>query len=113
MKITIIALIILIIFVLGGAVYYFAIPRQVIPTPPLISQPAEPSTPVNGICGSSLNSCTQGTFQDVANTNTAYIWSCLGSNGGVTASCSLAKPPATLSNVLDRIEAAIRAKLKI
>jgi cysteine-rich repeat protein len=49
-------------------------------------------TPVNGVCGSSNNSCTSGALNDATDTSTNYLWSCVGSNGGSTASCSLAKP---------------------
>jgi len=44
--------------------------------------------PVNGICGNTTNTCARGTFSDVADTTTAYLWKCAGSNGGTTASCS-------------------------
>src|SRR3989344_1292226 len=55
------------------------------------------TTPVNGVCGATLNSCTAGTFQDVTDSDTQYLWNCLGINGGTTASCSLIKPTYTLS----------------
>ena len=45
----------------------------------------------NGVCGSSLNNCTKGTLQDTTDSSTHYLWNCLGSGGGSTASCSLAK----------------------
>ena len=48
------------------------------------------SEPVNGQCGTTLNSCAAGTFQDAADTSTEYKWNCLGIGGGTTASCSLA-----------------------
>ncbi len=47
------------------------------------------STPINGSCSATLNQCLTGAFSDVADTSTNYLWSCLGSNGGTTASCSL------------------------
>ncbi|MBP7119023.1 peptidoglycan-binding protein, partial [Candidatus Woesebacteria bacterium] len=47
------------------------------------------SSVVNGVCSTNLNLCSQGTFQDVADTTTNNLWSCVGSNGGSTASCSL------------------------
>ncbi|HLA40916.1 MAG TPA: Ig-like domain-containing protein, partial [Candidatus Glassbacteria bacterium] len=40
-----------------------------------------------------LNSCTAGALSDTVDSSTQYLWSCTGSNGGTTASCSLAKPP--------------------
>ena len=48
--------------------------------------------PVNGRCGSSVNSCAVGSFQDIADTTTAYLWNCTGRYGGTTASCSSAIP---------------------
>ena len=52
--------------------------------------------PVNGVCNNSQrNACTSGTANDlaVADTNTHYRWSCIGRNGGTTASnCQKAKP---------------------
>lgn len=50
------------------------------------------TTITNGQCATSLNGCVKGIFQDVADTNTTYLWTCLGINGGTTASCSLARP---------------------
>ncbi len=46
----------------------------------------------NGVCGTTLNTCTQGTFADIADTTTNYLWNCEGSGGGSTASCSLPIP---------------------
>ncbi|MFA6076841.1 MAG: LamG-like jellyroll fold domain-containing protein [Candidatus Paceibacterota bacterium] len=46
-------------------------------------------TPENGLCSTTLNQCTTGTFSDITDTSTNYLWSCLGSNGGTTASCSI------------------------
>ncbi|MFA5080901.1 MAG: hypothetical protein WC472_04760, partial [Candidatus Paceibacterota bacterium] len=43
---------------------------------------------IAGACGSSNNSCTVGTLSDTTDTSTAYLWTCLGSNGGANASCS-------------------------
>ena len=48
-----------------------------------------PSTPTNGSCGTTVNSCTSGTLQDIADSETQYFWNCNGSNGGANASCSL------------------------
>ncbi len=58
------------------------------------SIPPPPPTPVNGFCGTTVNTCTAGTFSDVADTSTDYLWTCLGSDGGANASCSLPIPPA-------------------
>src|SRR3990167_5375589 len=54
-------------------------------------------TPINGSCGAALNSCTTGTFSDIADSSTQYLWSCAGANGGMTASCSLPIPPAPIN----------------
>jgi len=48
-------------------------------------------TPINGSCGSSINSCSSGTLQDVADSGTQNLWNCAGSNGGLNASCNIAK----------------------
>src|SRR3989338_7393573 len=50
------------------------------------------ASPLNGVCGFANNSCTAGTLSDIADSSTSYLWSCTGSNGGTTASCSLLKP---------------------
>jgi hypothetical protein len=47
---------------------------------------------INGGCDLIKDSCTTGTFSDTADSSTQYLWSCLGSNGGTTASCSLNIP---------------------
>ena len=43
---------------------------------------AIPASPVNGSCGSSVNTCTQGTLSDIGDTSTQYQWICNGQNGG-------------------------------
>ena len=48
--------------------------------------------PTNGACGVTLNSCAAGSFQDVTDSSTYYLWNCNGLNGGTNASCSIAKP---------------------
>ena len=48
--------------------------------------------PVNGLCGTSLNSCTSGTLNDTTDSGTSYLWDCVGSDGGTTAHCSQLKP---------------------
>lgn len=53
-------------------------------------------TKINGRCATSLNGCVNGTFLDVADANTAYLWKCLGIKGGTNASCSLAKTTGNL-----------------
>jgi hypothetical protein len=51
-----------------------------------------PSEPVNGICGLALNTCSNGTFSDTANTTTEYKWDCLGKNKGTDDHCTQAIP---------------------
>ncbi|MEO5367406.1 MAG: hypothetical protein H7831_13865, partial [Magnetococcus sp. WYHC-3] len=55
------------------------------------SLPKDVTTPVNGICSTSLNQCTKGVFSDIDDSSTNYLWKCEGQNGGTTASCSLPK----------------------
>ena len=55
--------------------------------------PPPAPTPTNGSCSNTLNACTSGTPNDTTDSSTHYLWQCVGSNGGSTASCSLSKPP--------------------
>lgn len=62
--------------------------------------PVTTPTPTNGSCGTSANQslttvpvanlCSAGTPSSVANTS-SYRWTCIGVNGGTTASCSATK----------------------
>ncbi len=64
-----------------------------------------PATPVDGACGTpngqtlvsapSENLCSPGTPSAVAD-GASWTWSCAGTDGGATASCSAAKPAATI-----------------
>lgn len=55
----------------------------VIPTP----------TPINGQCSTQLNTCTSGTFVDIADSSTHYLWRCEGIDGGINApTCQRAIP---------------------
>jgi hypothetical protein len=48
-------------------------------------------TVVNGVCGSTVNSCIAGTLSDQTDTFTAQLWQCVGSGtNAATASCSIA-----------------------
>ena len=50
---------------------------------------------INGVCDDTIrNGCTAGTPDDgaIADTSTHYIWQCIGTNGGATASCTKAIP---------------------
>ncbi|MDE1975232.1 MAG: peptidoglycan-binding protein [Patescibacteria group bacterium] len=66
-----------------GAYQYSSTPINNNPPPP------PPPSPVNGSCSTTLNQCTVGTFYDVTDTSSNYLWSCTGTNGGTTAQCSL------------------------
>ena len=57
-------------------------------------------TVVNGACGTGTkNSCSAGTFVDIADTGTLYQWTCVGLHSGTTATCSGAKTVDTLTQV--------------
>ncbi|MEM4719446.1 MAG: hypothetical protein QXG18_01095 [Candidatus Pacearchaeota archaeon] len=56
------------------------------------------ANPINGVCGSSLNTCATGTFSDIEDNSTHYLWQCLGINGGTNASCSQLIPPNNFLN---------------
>jgi hypothetical protein len=65
------------------------------PVPPVV-------TPVNAVCSTALNGCSAGTFSDLIDTATNYLWTCNGINGGKNSSCSriipVAPPVATPIN---------------
>jgi len=44
--------------------------------------------PINGQCGSSVNTCNAGTLVDTVDTMTEFKWECQGINGGATDFCS-------------------------
>ncbi|MGZ3690416.1 MAG: hypothetical protein ACXVAX_02865 [Pseudobdellovibrio sp.] len=50
----------------------------------------------NSKCGTTVNSCTSGTFSDLADSATYYLWKCTGTDG-TYASCVLPKPSCTLA----------------
>jgi uncharacterized protein YgiM (DUF1202 family) len=52
------------------------------------------TTPINGQCSTTINACSTGSFSDVPDSASNYLWSCNGSNGGTNASCSLPITPA-------------------
>jgi hypothetical protein len=56
-----------------------------------------PPAPVPGSCSATQNTCITGAFFDTVDSSTQYLWNCAGSNGGSTASCSLAKPAGSAS----------------
>ncbi len=62
------------------------------------SYPIPPSS-IDGVCGSSVNSCIDGTLSDIGDNSTHYLWNCIGLNGGSDASCS--KPKSSTDGVCD------------
>ncbi len=50
-------------------------------------------SPVNGVCGSTIGSCSAGTPTAVSN----GAWACVGLNGGTTAICSSPPPPTMIT----------------
>ena len=53
-------------------------------------QPAPVAT--SGSCGEERDICRTGTYRNVLDSDTEYLWNCEGANGGETAMCSLRKP---------------------
>jgi len=53
------------------------------------------TVPINGVCGSTVNSCTAGIFTYRVNSSTYYLWECSGYNGGTNALCSSPIPAPT------------------
>jgi hypothetical protein len=45
-------------------------------------------TPIAGSCSSVRDQCLTGTFSDLPDSNTHYLWMCEGQNGGGNTSCS-------------------------
>lgn len=56
-------------------------------------QIAQNTALVNGSCKTVINECATGLFEEKTDISTHYLWSCKGTNGGTTASCSLPIPP--------------------
>jgi hypothetical protein len=50
---------------------------------------------ISGSCGTTNNACNSGTLSDTTDDASYYRWSCNGSGGGASPSCSLAKAVAT------------------
>jgi hypothetical protein len=59
-----------------------------------------PPPPVNGVCGATLDSCSSGTPDPntPADSASMYNWTCSGSGGGGSPTCSLPKPPYLISS---------------
>ena len=53
------------------------------------------SSKESGDCGATVNTCKSGTFKDLNDSSTDYVWSCLGKFGGDDKTCTLpiAPPP--------------------
>ena len=49
--------------------------------------------PVNGVCGTNKNVCTQGNLNGITDNSTHYLWNCNGLYGGSDVSCSKEIPP--------------------
>jgi hypothetical protein len=50
-------------------------------------------TPINGVCGATVNTCSSGTLSDQPDTSTNYQWKCLGQNSGTDSlMCTSAVP---------------------
>jgi hypothetical protein len=57
-------------------------------------------TAVNGACDNSTkNACTTGTFTDIADSSSSYLWECVGAHTGTTDECSIMKMTTTLGSV--------------
>lgn len=79
-------------------------PTPLPPTAP--PTPAPTPTPIQGSCGSSngqvfttaptTNLCSSGTPSSVLINSSSYVWSCIGTGGGSTATCSATQPVVTL-----------------
>ncbi len=52
----------------------------------------EANPPVDGQCGPSLNSCDMGDYGHLDDAPDAYLWQCLGENGGSDVTCTTCKP---------------------
>lgn len=50
---------------------------------------SQDAVPLNGLCSDIVNKCTAGSFTDTIDADTNSQWSCMGLNGGTTASCSV------------------------
>ena len=55
--------------------------------------------PVNGSCGSSAGICLVGSVSGLSDNGTTTTWSCLGSDGGTDAPCSVDNPEPDVDGV--------------
>ena len=53
---------------------------------------------IDGWCSPIPNECFAGGFQNVPDSASSYLWKCVGSGGGTTASCSAPLPTATCTD---------------
>ena len=58
----------------------------------IYGEQVEANPPVDGQCGPSLNSCDMGDYGHLDDAPGAYLWQCLGENGGSDVTCTTCKP---------------------
>ena len=61
------------------------------PNSPIDSAPVP--TAINGVCASTVETCSAGGLEYASDSSTSYNWKCDGSNGGKTTMCSSPIPP--------------------
>jgi hypothetical protein len=68
-----------------------------------------PTGPVDGVCSTSLNTCTTGSFNDIPDNATKYLWQCKGQNGGNDApgNCSASKAVPAVDMKVNGVENSI------
>jgi flagellin-like protein len=76
----------------------FAVHR-VVETDFIVARTGILTNKINGLCGSTKNSCINGTLNNPSSNSTHYLWQCLGLNGGTNASCSSLIPPSPINGV--------------
>ncbi|PZP54632.1 MAG: hypothetical protein DI586_09315 [Micavibrio aeruginosavorus] len=55
----------------------------------------KPAPPVDGACNNTVeNGCSAGSLNNTADSATHFLWQCLGTNGGNSASCNMERPAA-------------------
>ena len=53
----------------------------------------KPPPPVHAQCGSTPDTCNAGTYADMGDSSTHYMWTCNGQHGGQNKTCHAEKPP--------------------
>jgi len=74
--------------VVGGVMYICSSKLSAVP---FTIAPVSVPVAVNGSCSSTHYYCLNGTSENNVSGSTSYTWTCAGSNGGTTASCSEVK----------------------